>query len=91
MSILWILLILVLARWALSAYSAGGHSELEARHTAEIARLREEVDQLGAQVLRLQDEQSFMMRLLTDGKASAEDPALPPAEAAPEDQNPENP
>ncbi|MBA4158697.1 MAG: hypothetical protein H0X65_14650 [Gemmatimonadetes bacterium] len=34
---------------------------------AELARLREEVDQLSAQVNRLQDEQAFMVRLLSEG------------------------
>lgn len=35
---------------------------------AEIARLREEVDQLSAQVSRLQDEQAFTLRLLSEGR-----------------------
>ena len=34
---------------------------------AEIGRLREEVDRLGAEVARLHEEQSFMVRLLSDG------------------------
>lgn len=34
---------------------------------ADVARLREEMDQLVAQVTRLQDEHSFMLRLLTEG------------------------
>jgi hypothetical protein len=59
--LLWIA---VLARWVLSGWSARGDRQLEAQHTAELARLREEVDQLTAQVLRLQDEQAFTMRLL---------------------------
>jgi hypothetical protein len=33
----------------------------------DVARLREELDQLIAQVSRLQDEQSFMLRLLSEG------------------------
>lgn len=35
----------------------------------ELARLREELDQLAAQVARLQEEQSFMVRLLSEGEA----------------------
>ena len=34
---------------------------------AEIGRLREEVERLGIEVSRLQDEQAFMVRLLSDG------------------------
>jgi hypothetical protein len=34
----------------------------------EIARLREELELLAAQVNQLQDEQSFMLRLLTEGE-----------------------
>jgi hypothetical protein len=34
----------------------------------EIARLREEMEMLAAQVSRLQDEQSFMLRLLSEGQ-----------------------
>jgi hypothetical protein len=41
----------------------------------EIARLREEVDQLAATVNRLQDEQSFMLRLLSEPREAG---SLPP-------------
>jgi hypothetical protein len=34
----------------------------------EVARLREELEQLAAQVNRLQEEQSFMVRLLSEGE-----------------------
>jgi hypothetical protein len=34
----------------------------------DIARLREELELLSAQVTRLQDEQEFMLRLLSDGE-----------------------
>jgi hypothetical protein len=33
----------------------------------ELARLREEVDRLSMEVARLQDEQTFMVRLLSEG------------------------
>ena len=35
---------------------------------ADVDRLRTEVDQLTAQVTRLQEEQTFMVRLLSDGE-----------------------
>ena len=73
--ILLMILVAYLARWVMSA-NARGDRQLEAQHTAEIARLREEVDQLTAHLLRLQDEQSFTMRLLTRGE---EPPAPGPA------------
>lgn len=34
----------------------------------ELAQLREELDRLGAEVLRLRDEHSFMVRLLGEGE-----------------------
>lgn len=37
-------------------------------HRAELGRLKEEVERLAAEVARLQDEQSFMVRLLSDGE-----------------------
>lgn len=48
---------------------------------AEIARLREEVDQLSAQVNRLQDEQAFTLRLLSEGRSTPleQGDALPPS------------
>ena len=64
----------------------GGPDRLEPQHTAEIARLREEVDALTAQLVRLQDEQSFMMRLVGDGGTAA---ALPPPPAPEPTTNPE--
>ena len=88
----WLLLIFVaavMARWVASAWGGGGNPELTAAHTAEIARLREEVDTLGAQVLRLQEEQSFLTRLLADPSRAGEGaPAAPPA--APDPTSPEN-
>ena len=53
----------------------------------ELARLREEVDRLNAEVSRLSDEQSFMVRLLSDGERRqlergnrSPDPAVAPPE-----------
>lgn len=34
----------------------------------ELARLRDEVDRLNSEVARLSEEQSFLVRLLTDGE-----------------------
>jgi hypothetical protein len=42
----------------------------------EIARLREELEQLAATVNRLQDEQSFMVRLLSEQRPTG---SLPPS------------
>jgi hypothetical protein len=64
-----------------------GPDRLEPQHTAEIARLREEVDALTAQLVRLQDEQSFMMRLVEGGNAPAG--TLPPPPAPEPTTNPE--
>ncbi len=83
--VLLMILIAYLARWVLSSNSGRGDRQLEAQHTAELARLREEMDQLAAQVVRLQDEQSFTMRLLTEG---GERPAALPAAADPAPRTP---
>lgn len=76
-TLLLLILVAYLARWVLTTSGRGTDRQLEAQHTAELARLRDEVDQLTAQVVRLQDEQAFTMRLLTDG--SPRPAAGPPA------------
>jgi len=81
-TVLMLLLIAYLARWVVSA-NTGGDRQLEAQHTAELARLRDEVDQLTAQVVRLQDEQSFTTRLLTEGGARPAAGLPPAADEAP--------
>ena len=83
-TLLLLLLVAYLARWVLTGTGNRGDRQLEAQHTAEIARLREEVDQLTAHVVRLQDEQSFTMRLLTRGEQ-------PPAHDLPAGEAPQNP
>jgi len=91
--ILILFVVAYLTRWTASGWlgRGGTASQLEAQHLAELARLREEVDTLTAQVVSLQDEQSFMMRLLTDG-SRGQPAALPGGEAGPDDPtNPENP
>ena len=86
MSISFLLMVLVLgmvARWVLTSVGQRGSPEIEARHAAEIARLREEMDQLQGQVMRLTDEQSFLTRLLAEGERPAG--TLPPAQASPQE------
>jgi cell division protein FtsB len=78
-----LLLFAYLSRWVLSGWTGRDAARLDPGHTAELARLREEVDQLTAQVLRLQEEQSFTMRLLADGAAAREGPALEAGEPDP--------
>jgi cell division protein FtsB len=88
-TLLLLVVLAFLARWVASGWGGGhGNPELQARHTAEIARLRDEVDQLQAQVLRLGDEQSFLMRLLTEGDRPRGE--LPGGGAAPDHPNPES-
>ena len=79
--LLMVLVLAVVARLVLTSAGGHGNPELEARHTAEIARLREEVDQLQGQVMRLTDEQSFLTRLLAEGERPAG--TLPPAQSSP--------
>jgi hypothetical protein len=75
----------------MSSSAGRGSPQLEAQHTAELARLREEVDTLTAHVVRLQDEQSFMMRLLVEGRRDPEAAlARPGAEPEAPTTNPEN-
>ena len=79
---LFVLLFAYLGRWVLSGWSGREGARLDPAHTAELARLREEVDQLTAQMLRLQEEQSFTMRLLAEG-GMAQRPPLPEGEPDP--------
>ena len=79
---LLLLLLAYLGRWVVSGSSRDA-ARLDPAHTAELARLREEVDQLTAQLAKLQDEQSFTMRLLTEGRGATEAPALAAGEPDP--------
>ncbi|HET7275582.1 MAG TPA: hypothetical protein VFI91_10505 [Longimicrobiaceae bacterium] len=61
-----------------SAYAKRLSSEVPPetlKRLAEVSRLREEVDQLTANVNRMEEEQSFLLRLLSEG----ERPRLPDA------------
>ncbi|HEU0016367.1 MAG TPA: hypothetical protein VFQ45_21990 [Longimicrobium sp.] len=80
-----LILMAVLARWViLSTRGDDGHS-LAARD-AQMARLREEVDALQSEVRRLGEEQSFMVRLLTEGDRPR---TAPPPGSGPDLSNPE--
>jgi len=79
---LLLLLLAYLVRWVASGMGGREAGRLDPAHTAELARLREEMDQLSAQVARLQEEQSFTMRLLAEGGA-ARTPPLPAGEPDP--------
>ena len=79
---LLMLLFAYLGRWVVSGSSRDA-ARLDPAHTAELVRLREEVDQLTAQMLRLQEEQSFTMRLLAEGGGAARVPALDAGEPDP--------
>jgi len=80
---LLMLLFAYLGRWLLSGWTGRDAARLDPGHTAELARLREEMDQLTAQVARLQEEQSFTMRLLAEGGGAARVPALDAGEPDP--------
>lgn len=69
--LLFLAIIIVLAPLASAAARRLERRELPGASPADVARLREELEQLSAHVNRLQDEQSFMIRLLSDEERSA--------------------
>lgn len=73
--LIFIVVLAMVARWVHGWSTAG--PALAPHYEAEIARLRGEVDELSAQVVRLSDEQQFMMRLLASGETRPA-PELPP-------------
>jgi len=73
--LIFVVVLAFLARW-IHGWSTAGPA-IAPHYEAEIARLRGEVDELNAQVVRLGDEQQFMMRLLSEGER-AQRPELPP-------------
>lgn len=77
----------LVARWLIEAWRGGSDDRLLASRDAQIQRLREEVDVLTSEVRRLGEEQSFMVKLLSEGTGRGE--ALPPA-GGPPTRNPEN-
>ena len=69
-----------IARAVATRVSRGGPA-LPAPPSQEVALLREEVERLGAEVARLNEEQAFMLRLLAPGEQKpvpgGNDPAGP--------------
>lgn len=88
--LIYILVAGLVARWVITAWQGGGGEGYElASRDAQILRLREEMDGLHAEVRRLAEEQSFMVRLLSEGTPARE--AALPAPQAPQQSNPEMP
>lgn len=78
------------AKWVITAVRSnggGGGYDLASRD-AQIQRLREEMDGLHGEVRRLAEEQSFMVRLLSEGGARPAGGA-PSAPERPDGPNPE--
>lgn len=87
--LLYVILALVIARLVLVSWQGGAErQQVLATRDAEIRRLREEMDVLQAEVRRLADEQSFMVRLLSPGERP---PGGLPSPEPPRDPNPEKP
>jgi len=62
----WIIVLVYLGRWIFGDQS-GRRLPEQAVSQEELDRLREDVDRLNAQMTRLIDEQSFMVRMLSEG------------------------
>ena len=89
-ALIYILVAGLVARWVITAWQGGGGDGYElAARDAQIKRLRDEMDGLHAEVRRLAEEQSFMVRLLSEGTPARE--AARPAPQAPLQSNPEMP
>jgi hypothetical protein len=89
-SIVTIIALGLAAKWVITAWrgeGGGGGYELASRD-AQIQRLREEMDGLHGEVRRLAEEQSFMVRLLSEGGARPAGGGLPAPER-PDGHNPE--
>jgi hypothetical protein len=88
MSVLvYILVVGLVARWVITAWQGGVERGELASRDARIRQLRDEMDALHSEVRRLADEQSFMVRLLSEGGERRNGLPKPP----PPDPNPENP
>lgn len=77
----------LLARWVAQGVGARAARPELGDAQAEVARLREEVDALSAEVRRLSDEQSFLVRLLGAPAESPPNPAPAPG-GAPNQESP---
>lgn len=80
--LLGLIVVLLVVRWIVEIVRRPAPA-LQPTYEAEVARLREEVDTLTAQVARLTDEQQFLMKLLAPQDPSP--PALPPQPPEPEE------
>lgn len=69
-----------IARAVATRVSRGGPA-LPAPPSPEVALLREEVERLGAEVARLNEEQAFMLRLLAPGEQKQAPGGEPPPTA----------
>lgn len=89
-SIVTIIALGLAAKWVITALKSGGGGggyELASRD-AQIQSLRDEMDGLHGEVRRLAEEQSFMVRLLSEGGAQPAGGALSAPER-PDGPNPE--
>jgi hypothetical protein len=86
-TLFWMVVALYVVRWVFAA--SRGSPAISPAAQAEVARLRAEVDELSATVRRLAEEQSFMVRLLSDGERRALPPAGGDAPETPPDSQPE--
>ncbi|MGI9182030.1 MAG: hypothetical protein ACR2H9_16200 [Longimicrobiaceae bacterium] len=64
-ALFWLIVLGILARWVF-APTGRVLPEQTQRLELEMSRMREELERLAAHVERLQDEQSFMVRLLSE-------------------------
>jgi len=64
-ALFWLIVLGILARWVF-APTGRALPEQTQRIELEMSRMREELERLAAHVERLQDEQSFMVRLLSE-------------------------
>ncbi|HEX8430724.1 MAG TPA: hypothetical protein VF625_05530 [Longimicrobium sp.] len=74
-TVIILIVVAFFGRWIAEGWA--GARRIAPGDDAEVARLRDEVDQLTTQVARLADEQQFLMRLLAEG-AQRPRPELPP-------------
>jgi hypothetical protein len=65
-ALFWLVVLAVLAKWVFTSNDRMLPEQAE-RLELQMGKLREELERLSGEVVRLQDEQSFMVRLLSDG------------------------
>ncbi len=87
-ALIYLLVLGLVARWVLGAWQGAGERAQVAALQAELMRLGDEVDTQSAEIRRLAEENSFMVRLLSEGSRPSRE--LPKPEHSP-DPNPETP